>query len=451
MTKQEKTETKELAELEVEEEEQEASQSVITLIPKQTEAMSDIDMLASMLSIYSPSGSEHAMIAYVTQYLRDAEMDYEIDSAGNIYFQNHVSGGSRILLNAHLDTVGSAAPDIIVEKQKVGTVLRSTNGQVIGGDDKCGVFAVLKLITNKAIDTPLSGLLCVAEETGCNGARHAMEHHFDKFDNVLFNITIDRRGNTDIITQNCDYQLCSKEMEEMLGKWGKEFGLKIESGSISDVSEIVSHLDINGINLFAGYYNAHSGSEYIVMEQLYESLGFIRSILPRLTVYFEANPDKIKYEPTKAISQWAGAYNYGHYQSGHMEYYGGVRYYNTGDNQWKKEAKDSKDDESDLDKRDGAVDMFIEVLEDIERQEGQYFFMDELTEAKIRLSNSRKSLVISDAFTLYYMEMAIIEDYMPLQQQDFDAVVSIKALESYIEDKHMKDFDADDEMMGGSD
>ena len=112
-------------------------------------------MLGSMLSIYSPSGSEHPMIAYVTQYLRDAEMDYEIDTAGNIYFHNHVGGGSRILLNAHMDTVGSGAPDIFIEKQKKGTVLYSTNGQVIGGDDKCGVFAVLKLITNKAIDTAM--------------------------------------------------------------------------------------------------------------------------------------------------------------------------------------------------------------------------------------------------------------------------------------------------------
>ena len=147
-------------------EKQQASKSVVTKIPENMTAMSDVDLLRSMFSIFSPSGDEHAMIAYVTQYLRDAGIEYEIDTAGNIYFANHVDGNQRILLNAHMDTVGSAAPDILVEFQpEVGTVLRSTNNQVIGGDDKCGVFAVLKTINNKAIDIPLSGLLTVSEET----------------------------------------------------------------------------------------------------------------------------------------------------------------------------------------------------------------------------------------------------------------------------------------------
>ena len=171
--------------------EETASKSIITKIPENMTAMSDIDLLGSMFSIFSPSGDEHAMIAYVTQYLRDAEIEYEIDTAGNIYFANHVEGDKRILLNAHMDTVGSGAPDIIVAHQKKkGTILRSTNNQVIGGDDKCGVFAVLKTINNKAIDIPLSGLLTVSEETGCNGASHAMDYHSDKFKDIIFNITI---------------------------------------------------------------------------------------------------------------------------------------------------------------------------------------------------------------------------------------------------------------------
>ena len=446
MTKQEKEENKETVALIEEKDEEQASQSIITAIPKNTEAMCDIDMLGSMLSIYSPSGSEHPMIAYVTQYLRDAEVDYEIDSAGNIYFQNHVSSGGRILLNAHMDTVGSAAPDIIVEHgTKQGTVLRSTNNQVIGGDDKCGVFAVLKLITNKAIDTPLSGLLCVAEETGCNGAKHAMEHHFDKFDDVLFNITIDRRGNTDIITENCDYVLCSKEMDTMLGEWGKEYGLKTTSGSISDVSEIVSVLDINGINLFAGYYNAHSGSEYIIMEQLYESMAFIRHILPKLTVFFKANPDKVKFEATKAVSRWQ---NYSAYGMGHYEYYGGVKYYGGGTGSWKKTSIDDDtniNEVGDFDKRDEAIDMLINALDDIEKREDQYCFMEDLLEARVRLSKSGKSLVIPEAFTLYYLEMSIIQDYMPVSQNGYDGIISIKDLEAFhdtIAEQEDDNFDA---------
>jgi len=421
-------------------EKQQASKSVVTKIPKNMTEMSDMDMLATMLSIYSPSGDEHAMIAYVTQYLRDAGIDYEIDTAGNIYFSNHVEGNNRILLNAHMDTVGSGAPDIFWEKQKKGTVLYSTNNQVIGGDDKCGVFAVLKLITNKAQTTPLSGLLCVAEETGCNGAKHAMEHHSDKFKDVVFNITIDRRGNTDIITENCDYQLCSKEVEKMLDEWGKPFKLESTSGSISDVSEIIYNLNINGINLFAGYYNAHSGSEYIVMEHLYESMAFIQHIVPKLHQHFKQNPDKVEYQAKSAFGGWGGAYTV--YGGSHYENYNGVKYYSGVDNKWSSEkpkstapkksyaTTDADDDEYDefLD----AMVLFYEVMSHIEQQEGNFADLDRIAQDEgTRVSKTGKSVVIPDAFANYYLELDILEDYLSISQNDYDAVIPISELKAF--------------------
>lgn len=417
-------------------EKQQASKSVVTKIPENMTAMSDVDLLGSMFSIFSPSGDEHAMIAYVTQYLRDAGIEYEIDTAGNIYFANHVEGNQRILLNAHMDTVGSAAPDILVEFQpNVGTVLRSTNNQVIGGDDKCGVFAVLKTINNKAIDIPLSGLLTVSEETGCNGARHAMEHHSDKFSDIIFNITIDRNGNTDIITQNSDYKLCSDDMDTLLGEWGKAFGLKTCNGSISDVSEIVSTLDINGINLFAGYYNAHSGSEYVVMEHLQRSLGFIQHMLPMLLDHFTKHPEQIKFEPTRAVYSWAGAYSY--------ESYGGIKYYGTQSSGW------TKADGSNEDK----LIKFYDMLDRIEGEEGQYSGLDRLAEdEEIRVSGSGKSIVIPNGFVSYFVECDILEDYVPILQNNYDAVISMSDIQTYLDrwavlsdDSDFYDYDSTDD------
>jgi hypothetical protein len=402
--------------------EEKASKSIVTKIPENMTAMSDVDLIGSMFSIFSPSGDEHAMIAYVTQYLRDADIGYEIDTAGNIYFENHVEGEKRILMNAHMDTVGSAAPTIIVEHQKdKGTILRSTNNQVIGGDDKCGVFAVLKTINNKAIDTPLSGLLTVSEETGCNGARHAMEHHSNKFKDIVFNITVDRNGNTDIITQNSDYQLCSDVMEKMMGEWGKEFGLETTSGSISDVSEIVSTLNINGINLFAGYYNAHSGKEYVVMEHLFRSLAFIQHILPKLIGHFTTHPEQVKFIPTRAV------YTYTPYGGAtHIEYYGGVKYYG-GDTGW----SDSLDsDDSQVDK----LVEFFDALDRMEAEDGQYAGLERLAEDEgVRVSSSGKSIVIPDGFVNYFVEIDIIEDYLPVEQQSYDAIISVKDIRAYIQ------------------
>ena len=420
--------TKAIAEKTIEEK---ASKSIITKIPENMTAMSDIDLLGSMFSIFSPSGDEHAMIAYVTQYLRDAEIEYEIDSAGNIYFANHIEGDNRILLNAHMDTVGSAAPDIIVEHQKKkGTVLRSTNNQVIGGDDKCGVFAVLKTINNKAIDIPLSGLLTVSEETGCNGARHAMEYHSNKFKNIVFNITVDRNGNTDIITQNSDYKLCSDVMDKMLGEWGIEFGLKTTSGSISDVSEIVSTLNINGINLFAGYYNAHSGKEYVIMEQLQRSLAFIQHILPKLHSHFTLHPEQIEFKPTRAVMNWS----YG----GHYEYYGGIKYYGGSTGSWSA----SLDDEDDA--FIAGLEKFYDMIDRIEAEEGQYSGLERLAEDEdIRVSSSGKSIVIPDGYVRYFVELDILEDYMPVAQNNYDAVIALSDIKVYLKSWNVLDDDDD--------
>ena len=420
MTKQQKTENTE-AVIELP-----ACTSITTKIPDNMEAMSDIDMLSTMLSIYSPSGSEHPMIAYVTQYLTQHKIDYEIDTAGNIYFSNDVEGDKRILLNAHMDTVGSAAPDILVEQIKdTGTVLHSTNNQVIGGDDKCGVFAVLRIISNKAIDTPLSGLLTVSEETGCNGARHAMDNHSDKFSDVVFNITIDRNGNTDIITQNSDYKLCSDEMDKMLGEWGQPFKLRTTSGSISDVSEIVSTLDINGINLFAGYYKAHTGSEYIVMEHLYESMAFIKIILPKLHKLLTDHPSWIEFKATKATYSWSG-YSAAAYYS--YEEYNGIKYYGGGAS-WSK-SKPSEPSEAELNEKLIAL---YDALDRIESEEGQYAGFDRLLEDEsIRVSSSGKSIVIPSAFVNYYVEIDIMEDYIPVAQNDYDAVIAVSDIKDYL-------------------
>tara|TARA_R110002110_G_scaffold127916_3_gene307253 strand:+ start:1417 stop:2688 length:1272 start_codon:yes stop_codon:yes gene_type:complete len=422
--------TKQQEKTEAVEELPEPSTSITTKIPDM-EAISDIDMLSSMLSIYSPSGSEHPMIAYVTQYLKQQKIDYEIDTAGNIYFSNDVEGDQRILLNAHMDTVGSAAPDIIVEKiAKTGTVLHSTNNQVIGGDDKCGVFAVLRMISNKAIDTPLSGLLTVSEETGCNGARHAMEHHSDKFSDIVFNITIDRNGHTDIITQNSDYKLCSDVMNKMLQEWGKPFDLRTTQGSISDVSEIVSTLDINGINLFAGYYNAHSGSEYIIMEHLYESIAFATHLVPKLLLHFENHPEHIKFEATKAFSYAYGGYDWAAYEN-----YGGVKYYG-GQTGWTKRLPDS-DSETD------SILEFFDALDKVEEDEGQYCGLDRLAEEdKIRISGSGKSIVIPQAFVNYFAEMDMLEDYLPVAQNGYDGVIAITDIKVFLDSKRPEGFEA---------
>ena len=77
-------------------------QSLLTSVEKKT-AINDIKLLREMFSIYSPSGDEHAMVAYVSTYLTSNDIEHKIDSAGNIYFKNRVEGSDRIIVNAHME------------------------------------------------------------------------------------------------------------------------------------------------------------------------------------------------------------------------------------------------------------------------------------------------------------------------------------------------------------
>jgi hypothetical protein len=340
--------------------------------------------------------------------------------------------------------------NVTIVEEKGKAVFKSSNNQVIGGDDKCGVFAVLKCITDRTITTPLMGMLNVSEEVGLVGSDFAMDNHFDLFDDVVFCITIDRRGNTEIITKNSDVDLCSDEMETMLGELGKHHGLEISTGSISDVSNIVKALEINGINLFAGYYGAHTGNESVVFEELLESVEFIKVLSPCLHKHFSENPDKIKYKPSKSWSNYPpyGGY-YGHSDWGNQyvaekSYGGGVRVYETSGAIDHHEALD-------------ILDMLVEEIEDIQ---DNYFMFDSFKSAKTRMSSSGKSIVIERGWELYYTEMKELDEHLRLydgvimNEVKDDAVISIKCLQAFEDEVKARkaaesfdiDFDDDDEL-----
>jgi putative aminopeptidase FrvX len=393
-------------------------ESMLTKVKKGKRAMTDRQLLVKMYEIFSPSGGEHAMVNFVSAYLTEKEIEHEIDSMGNIYCRNHIAGENRIILNAHMDTVASAPAKIIAEKKDDGdVVVKSSNNQVIGGDDKNGVFVALKLLTDKRIKQPITVLLCVAEESGCNGSQFAMENHSDYFADCVFCITVDRRGNTDIITQNFDIQLCSDEMEKTLGEWGKDFGLTTTQGSISDVSNIVKALKINGINLFAGYYNAHSGSEYTSIKDLSASLRFARYLLPMLRAHYNDNPEAIHYKPKEAYR--APVHYYGNYGRWDYSKYDAGLY-----------SHKTTLDVADSERLQDANELFLDVLDDIESITGDWF--QEIAECDFRMSNSGKSLIFPEAYTKHKETWDAINTMVECECINGDDVrISVEALEDY--------------------
>lgn len=171
-----------------------------------------------------------------------------------------IHGQAPVMLVAHLDTVHEeSVKDICVSADR--NILMSPQG--IGGDDRCGVFALVKIYRLSKIKPWL--LFCCDEEIGGLGAKQFclahQQHQLPKeLDDLKFIIELDRKGKNDAVFYRCD----NPDFEAYISSKG----FKTAQGSFSDISLIAPELGIAAVNLSCGYTNAHTLHEYINRSQL---------------------------------------------------------------------------------------------------------------------------------------------------------------------------------------
>ena len=182
-----------------------------------------------------------------------------------------VPGEAPIMLIAHLDTV---------HKEPVREICRSHNGNIImspqgiGGDDRCGVFALL-CVYNTAKRKPWLLFTC-DEEVGGIGAKVFSKHYRagklpKRINDLKLLVEIDRKGNNDAVYYNC----ANDDLETYITSKGYE----TDWGSYSDISTIAPELGVAAVNLSSGYYNAHTLHEYINLEHLNSTIGRVSEIV----------------------------------------------------------------------------------------------------------------------------------------------------------------------------
>ena len=166
-----------------------------------------------------------------------------------------VKGTAPVMLVAHLDTVHEQSVCDIC-KSADGNILMSPQG--IGGDDRCGVYALATIyeLTDKK---PFLLFTC-NEEIGGLGAQVFCECHREKqlpaeLDTLKFIVEIDRRGSHDAVFYDFEEYIAGK-------------GFTFAHGSFSDISYIAPELNVAAVNLSSGYYNAHTRHEYINRAEL---------------------------------------------------------------------------------------------------------------------------------------------------------------------------------------
>ena len=293
--------------------------------------------------------TQKELINKLTDFLKEKGYNKILKTENYVFAE----GVTPIMLLAHMDTVHADIPKEIYY-DKDADVMWSPQG--IGGDDRCGIYAITQII-NKTKHRPYI-LFTTEEEKGGLGAKKFVEEFLYELKNrIKFLIQIDRRGNKQAIFYKCD----NKDFHNYI----LSFGLKREYGSFTDICTLSPAYDIASVNLSAGYYNEHTKQEIIKLKDLKNTIEIIINILDD-----DRNQEKF-FDYQEAKYSYSNYYNSNYYSNYSKET--NIKDYTKSEK--KKEEKEKKEDE-------------IEEVEEVEEKEEMLEFSDEFIELLIEDYNN---------------------------------------------------------------
>ena len=213
-----------------------------------------------------------------------------------------VPGDAPIMLVAHLDTVHrEPVKDICFSDDK--NIMMSPQG--IGGDDRCGVYALVK-VHREAEVKPWLLFTCDEEIGGVGASAFCDDYSLGKipYDLSVLKalIEIDRKGSDDAVFYDCD----NVDFERYINSKG----FFTSFGSFSDISCIAPEIGVAAVNLSSGYYDAHMQHEHIVVSELENTIRKVLDIVGESVdpsfPHYEYVEAKYTYNVTK-YSQYYGS------------------------------------------------------------------------------------------------------------------------------------------------
>ena len=264
------------------------------------------EKLKELLSIPTKTWEEARLIDYLTNHFDNMDgYKYEKDKLGNLYVTKGISEYYPLVL-AHTDTVHD-----IVEMEVREEYLPNSQGESklalkaytkedgsptgIGGDDKAGVFICLQLLEKFDV---IKAFFPVAEETGCHGSRGANEEFFK---NVGYAIQFDSTENDTMSLSLMGVKL----FEEKSEFFNKTRNVILEHGftewrhhPYTDTMILKEKFNFACLNFAAGYYNYHTCNEYVVVEDVINSINLGENVIKKLgNSFYEFKLDQKKSSP----------------------------------------------------------------------------------------------------------------------------------------------------------
>jgi len=266
-----------------------------------------LNRLIEVLSVPTHSRDEKLMIEYLQKVLTQKGYNHYTDSHGNIYV---TKGNSKHFpcFVAHTDTVHKVNLNLQVlqtESVEDGVMLTGIDKKTgkpsgIGGDDKCGVFACLKLLKELPF---LKAAFFVSEETGCHGSRKANK---DFFQDVGYAIQFDAPENW-MVTEKCFGQTLFNRQSEFFESCDNVLTESMSHGDLkymvhpyTDVYALSNRFNFSCINISIGYYDYHTKNEYVVVEDVFNGIEMGRKMIEKLG-YRHHKMEKVEQPPNKNL------------------------------------------------------------------------------------------------------------------------------------------------------
>lgn len=220
---------------------------------------------------FNPSKNLGYITSVLERHLKNYQ--YNIDEYGNIFIGDFTI--EKPCLVAHIDSVHHKRSKHFTLKKNI---LSSNKG--IGGDDKCGIVAILEIL--KMTDSA-NAILTVDEEIGGIGA---LNIKYEKLKNVKYFIEIDRQGENDIIFESGRNKIASDYFIKALLPFCKIHQYQEAQGIFTDVNILTEISKKCAVNVSCGYFNPHTKREYVNLKYLHKSICFVLDIIENLQDVF---------------------------------------------------------------------------------------------------------------------------------------------------------------------
>ena len=268
-------------------------------------------LLLDIFHIYAPTNGESSLSIFLAKFLESQKIDFTMDAYNNIY---SIKYPGEPILSAHQDCVGDLSCGKLANFVDIydfdDIQILKGNGN-IGADDKIGIFLILLYLTkvNKNINFAFSTGEERSVPTGIKTIVSDIKE-LEAFKKAPYCIVLDRKNSGDIICKENSYG--SKAFDDALSEIGKKYDYASVKGGHSDTATFSEYM--NAANLSVGYYNPHTKTEFVIIQDMINTFNYLCDIIENL-------PRDIPYEEKSKT-----VYNYPSYN--------GYKGYNTYDDDY---------------------------------------------------------------------------------------------------------------------